>query len=204
MELKHYPIVYKKDHSKDQGWVDGWHSQQVYKFKIFEDIRDDYLILDSKNFFVKPCSLNLWDNILGSGSYESLDIKQKWLPTIINYSRWLNCKPPKKFLKMQTPFKITAEFMRRITYYNDFLEWFSNNPELTSEFIFYSILTQDQFAEYNKNTLHYTFWPDISANKLNDIDNIDVYVMAFHRNFLSKLTNIEQNLVNSFIKKTIN
>ena len=32
----------------------GWAKQQAYKFVVSKYVNDDYLLLDSKNFFIKP------------------------------------------------------------------------------------------------------------------------------------------------------
>ena len=151
----------------------GHFTQQVCKLKIANLIKDDYLILDSKNFFIKPSDINEWDSYIGSGIIEFvneppddyLDYQpykngndKSWVNAIEQYKNMLDLKvTPLYFLKPITPFKIEYEVLKNSNILDDifykllFIDGRKINYGI-SEFILYSFLAYDKIVP-GKNTV---------------------------------------------------
>jgi hypothetical protein len=189
-------------------YENGWKTQQVLKYEIFKHVKDDYLILDSKNFFIKNSRISDWQSVAGCGFKENYTKKiDTWGPTIDNYSLYMDISPNYRQLAMQTPFVFRNEVLSKIENFEEFLKWFNSNEVLTSEFLFYSIL-QNKHALYKDNKILKTqHWNILSKHKFDDFttikdyffDNPAIKVAGLHRNFLSKLTAKEQTAVNDWI-----
>ncbi len=168
----------------------GHYTQQVCKLMIVKLIQADYLILDAKNFFVKPTNTNEWDDILGSGRVEFLELPpieefnyphliklaDIWKMTVAVYKEVLHLELPKFFLGPLTPFKIQADVLLNyedLDLLYDLLSTWRYERELhtnigPSEFIFYSFLCKD-LIQINKNVTliaienkHHTCWTTTS------------------------------------------
>lgn len=48
----------------------GWRSQQLQKMLLAYEYTEDYLLLDSKNFFIKQADITEWEESIGSGSFQ--------------------------------------------------------------------------------------------------------------------------------------
>ena len=185
----------------------GWQKQQLCKFLIYKSINDDYLILDSKNFFVKPCNINEWESITGCGFLEIYTAKgDTWLPTIEAYSKYLNCPVNYTHLAMQTPFVFRKEILDKIDNFDIFLNWFNDQESLPSEFILYSILTE-KYQKLNRPMLscakHLTIWKKHNFEYFMQVSlsysKDHIKVAGLHRGFLSELTEIEQFKIQTWI-----
>jgi len=174
---------------------DGWSKQQAYKFTISKYLNDDYLLLDSKNFFIKSTNIEEWNNIQGCGLSENLLNKgNKWLPTIQAYATKLNIAPATTITCMQTPYVFKIKEIKKLGDIDLFVDWFLKHPVTPSEFIFYSHL-----INYKENSQpvckHFTLWPKtsaISSKQLNYFDlEKNIKVFGVHRRYLEKL-NFEQ------------
>jgi hypothetical protein len=189
-------------------YENGWKTQQVLKYEIFKHVKDDYLILDSKNFFIRNSKLRDWQSIAGCGFEENYTKKiDTWGPTIDNYSHYIGSNLKYKQLAMQTPFVFRNEVLSKIENFEEFLKWFNSNEVLTSEFLFYSIL-QNKHELYKDNKILKTqHWNILSKHNFNDFivikdyffDNPTIKVAGLHRNFLSKLTAEEQTVIDDWI-----
>ena len=63
----------------------GWHTQQTYKLLVGEHIDDDYLVLDSKNFFIKHCQLTEWEGRYGDGTIRNIGDKEDFMAASVRY-----------------------------------------------------------------------------------------------------------------------
>jgi hypothetical protein len=148
-------------------------TQQVCKLAIAKLIKADYLILDTKNFFIKPTSINEWDQYIGSTLIEFIDEPPQdydnyqthrngndatWKSSITQYKKLLNIdKKLFYFLVPITPFKIQYEPLLSSgllgDIYNNVLFDVDGNPiHGASEFILYSFLVYDNIIP-GKNTI---------------------------------------------------
>lgn len=92
----------------------GWNRQQYYKLIIGEYIKDDYLILDSKNFFIKPCNINEWQGVLGCGllrrSYQAWPAYK----TLVHFADYFGTDVGPARLEALTPFCINYEDLTKL------------------------------------------------------------------------------------------
>ena len=159
--------------------IRGWASQQVLKFLIGNIIKDDYILLDAKNFFIQRFDFSYFDNLIGSGFLEFFIEKDDidtiepvefmarpmhtdtWKPTIEMYAKRLNITEiPKYFLVPGTPFKVDHKLVsERIDlekYFDDVLMYDYNGETkeivCPSEFLYYSMAVNDMIKP-GENTL---------------------------------------------------
>lgn len=188
----------------------GWRTQQLQKLLLAYEFEDDYLLLDSKNFFVRKTNINEWDNIIGSGTLFPGNGEHHFTPTISLYSEILDSHLP-FYLKPQTPFKI-----KRLPFVNNCkrseLGYLLFYPEFkyksASEGIFYSHFVKDEIIELNNtvdpNDRNYiTMWAQNKSEisrLLFDISlNDKIKIVGFHRELLSKLDEEHFKIINFWL-----
>jgi len=138
-----------------------WHGQQYFKLAVSKLINTDYLILDTKNFFIRPTSLNYWKNILGNGIlYELGKDGEAWEDISEYYAKKLNTTPLPHHLCAVTPFKVDIDIMRTYNIGNLINDLYPTKEEETeylklngkklfpSEFVLYSYIAKDYISMY--------------------------------------------------------
>jgi len=195
-ELLLYPAVkVKSTHPKTLKETSGWNSQQLHKFLIglncYHINDDDYLILDSKNFFIKPTKLSEYENIIGSGL---LDFVNKTPFKICNeyYAELFNVEPLEKILVTSTPFVIKTTLIRQYTRESlekIFLEGENSKgePVHPSEFIFYSYLVKEYLQDMQEIVIGLQFYK-------NEIDNLAYHIHGLHTKHV-KICGIHRELL---------
>ena len=94
----------------------GWIQQQILKFKISKLITtEDYLVLDTKNFFIKPFNLNDWSVPHGNGS---LFVYRKGNKNRMDVDKFLegasstyNKEIPNIHIDYMTPYKLNKKIV---------------------------------------------------------------------------------------------
>lgn len=169
----------------DDPKLGGTHTQQVCKLEISKLIRDDYLILDTKNFFIKPTSIKEWKRYMGSTGIRYLDesmfttdiqkLKQDkvFIDAIKAYAQRLGfVKLPPYYLTPMTPFKVDYDYLSKCkvdSFKNYILKDINGNSlSAPSEFILYSFL------------VHYYISPEHHTIKDHDLQKTSC---AFYQNF---------------------
>ena len=195
----------------------GWRAQQLQKMLLAYEYEDDYLLLDSKNFFINPVDLSEWDNCIGSGIYCGFGAIQPLVGSYKKYAELFN-RNIAYYAIPSTPYKIKREpLVTKCTLgelgYNLFYPEHYNIP--TSEGIFYSFFVEDEINKlvgipFIKSK---TIWLDdiksddiLDKNKLvtlliDLIKKPDIKVMAFHREVLSKLDSTDMKIIELFLNK---
>lgn len=188
----------------------GWRTQQLQKLLLAYEFDEDYLLLDSKNFFTKKTNINEWENIPGSGAVVELRDEDPFSLSSKIYSKILN-SPIEYYLKPQTPFKINKESLiskckiSELAYLLFYPE-FEGHP--ATEGIFYSHFIRDEIIKfrdsYNIADKNYTtLWihnRQEIARILFDISLSDkIKVAGIHRELLSKLDEKELQIINFWI-----
>lgn len=199
-----YPIKGLQHNLKILGSALEWRIQQLQKLLLAYEFDDDYILLDSKNFFVKPTELMIWKFIYGSGLKHSTS-------TAFGsdvYRRLLNVTDD-TILAPGTPFKIDRELLTNRCKKSE-LGYFLFAPEFegfsASEFIFYSVLINDKLKEFNDLSflgVCDVLWEsdiDDLSNKLNRITDSSVCISGFHRNLLGKVDATQLAIINSWLK----
>ena len=195
----------------------GWWSQQIYKILMSEKIQDDYLVLDSKNFFINPTNIDEFKDKLGHSFKWKVDDKF-WSKTIIHYCRKLQVEPSfDSIMYPWTPFLIKQSVIKEFGDLNQFAKWFLADPDnniyydkyMPSEFLFYSIVGQKHnLIRFNENEgLYDTIWPN-DYNK-NDIlfhikkfNKKNTKMVGLHHKLLEQLDDNEKTAINLFLKES--
>lgn len=178
----------------------GYNRQQLLKLIVSKEIKSDYLILDSKDFFIKEPDYNYWDTCVASErivEFCNLDYDQKiW---IAKYFDYFSVDIPKYFYNSLTPYKIKYEIVKQLT--DKDLKWFFNQKDMY-EFLFYNVLLwkhkmYKKLSSSNlKNMSFYNPRPFIRfpfQNKYLDI-------ISVHRHFTNTMNDQLRCDLNNFLK----
>ena len=189
----------------------GYMTQQLCKLWIWQLIQADYMILDSKSFFLKPCDITKdWNHIKGGcgyiGDYDKF-YNGKFIKTIETYSEKLKLETNFKQLAMGVPFIFKHDVMKSADNWDDLLEFFhaEENCEpnvVPSEFLFYSILSKN--PEHSASVpRHHLLMPEHSwadwEHALTAWKKPEILVGSIHRGWMSKLTQSELATVNTWL-----
>lgn len=184
----------------------GWRMQQLQKLLLAYQYNEDYLLLDSKNFFIRNASLENYSNLIGPGNYSEAITTKPFNETVENYTRLFGYSP-KYYFKPQTPFKIESRYLTEKCElsklgYMLFYPHFYHSP--ASEFIFYSYLVDEHAWEKATETLDCTLWLNYKEDLehyLKKVLHTPVFLTSgVHRLFLSKIDEKELNMINAWIK----
>jgi hypothetical protein len=127
----------------------GWRSQQLQKMLLAYEYEDDYLLLDSKNFFIKPTELSEWDVSVGSGSFLKFGTDVHFCGTFKKYSELFE-KDIEYYTGPYTPFKVKREPLVskcKISELGYKLFYTEHHIIPASEGIFYSFLAEDEINQ---------------------------------------------------------
>jgi len=161
---------------------DGFNRHQVYKLKMVNYIKDEeFLCLDPKDFFVKPCSTTDWAGVLGCGwiAYDS-----NWEPVIKRFAEYFNVDPVReKQFASECPFVWRTELVKSLGDIEKFCSWYLKGK--CGELVLYSYLANHLVDEsFVPRKFARIFWRGETVNEtvLQDTYNTDyVKVMGFHR-----------------------
>jgi len=193
--------------------VSGRYRQQIFKFKIATMIQgSSYLILDSKNFFIKPTRLSEWPIAEGNGCLTDENHQNDmWLPWINDIKRVTGFPGPFHYWITQTPFVCKTSTVKKILNIMDFEAMFldrkaggKTNIGSPSEFILYGFLADDEPVHVKpKLRPHKTFWAHEGVptpEQLQEFyDREAIKVLGFHRNIM-KTNEPALLLIAEFIK----
>ena len=186
-----------------------YNRQQVLKFWISKHINDDYLILDTKNFFIKNCSIDDWNQVYGSGLMQSYyEFGGKWIQTTETYARFLGQNILEKGYLIVTPFVFRKKTLEKLGDIEKFcVTWIDLHAQkniLFSEFMFYSYLEREKFENFNEDDRNVTIWAE-STPKITDlfdlIDDKKILSTGIHKDVYTKLTDEDKIIVTDFLKK---
>jgi hypothetical protein len=192
----------------------GYVSQQICKLWIWQLIKADYMILDAKSFFIKPCSLEQWAHI-EHGTGWLLDYKDPpknsfngdWCKTIEQYHKILKKENISYHqLSFGVPFIIRNKVMSSAGNWNDLLDEFIGSviftDTLPSEFLFYSVLCDD--LKSNAPARHWLLMPENNWDDweiaLTKWQQPSILTGSIHRSWYSKLTDEQRNIVDQWLK----
>ena len=174
----------------------GWVRQQVHKILMSKKIKDDYIVLDSKNFFIRPTDTEEWRSELhGNGILNTISKTEQvdFLSTVNYYSKKLGVEPELKHLCPETPFVIKQSVIDNFGDLDKFAEWFIVDHIAVphSEFLYYSIVAK-KHKLLTTNIRHgnsHTFWVGNNCFHYNThiLDNERIKVLGCHIKYLKNL-----------------
>lgn len=187
---------YKNDSKKKNGW----HRSALLKLMVANQVRSDrYLLLDSKNFFIKQVNLETWPCMEGNYIVEPLQTNgrlangRNW-PNLYEFGKKHNIQIPEKTYSTTTPFMVNTNTVRDLCKL-DINSLFLNNSGWSSELFLYSVYTQHLGNELkNGPTVNVTFWNNertADIKTLTDIFSWDnVKSLGIHRDFMKLNLNL--------------
>jgi len=181
----------------------GWRTQQLQKMLLAYEYDDDYLLLDSKNFFIKPTDLHEWENTIGSGTYSRFGQLSAFVGTYKNYVNLFG-KEIEYCIGPYTPFKVKREpLVNKCKIgelgYNLFYPEYRGAP--ASEGIFYSFFVEDEIAKFLDIPFikSKTVWLSENLNLATELFSMTtdptIKVAAIHREILSKIDSKDLKII---------
>lgn len=124
---------------------DGWQRQQILKFYASNYVQSDtYLILDSKNFFIKSVDLADWPIQEGCHSIASTSINSLFYTWVTYLTATYNLPDIKNHWDSTSPFRVKTNVVKEILKL-DMIEMIKNCPNNSiSEFLLYSQFVNPQ------------------------------------------------------------
>jgi len=188
----------------------GWRSQQLQKMLLAYEYEDDYLLLDSKNFFIRQADIMEWHESIGSGSFQQFAERDMFIGSYQKYAELFGYEID-HYIGPFTPFMIKREpLVSKCTLaelgYKLFYPEHYNNP--ASEGIFYSFLVDDIIKKrYGIRFMKsFTIWgpdyPNLAKNLFEISMDSEYKVAGIHREILSKMTDAESKIVDFWLNST--
>ena len=189
----------------------GWRSQQLQKMLLAYKYEDDYLLLDSKNFFIKPTELSEWDNSIGSGSYMGFGALHHFVGTYEKYSELFE-KDIEYYSRPSTPFKVKREPMVsqcKVSELGYKLFYPEHYAVPASEGIFYSFLVEDEINQlvdipFIKSL---TVWGDDNADLYKKLFEMlmdpEIKVAGIHREILSTMNLRDTKIIDFWLNSKL-
>lgn len=191
-ELKVIPTLLP-DSEYDRPDRHGYRNQMLLKLMASTLISNErYLVLDSKNFFIKQQSMNNWPTLDGRPiirelAYET-DLRKHWLDSVSGY---LELDRTEYTYEILTPFVMTSEIARKCCEYD--LSFLFNEMSAPfgyweTEQIFYSLIAKNFFNKLNKESL-------IGQPAFEDADTCAITLNDFTKEKLDEIYSRPKNLV---------
>jgi hypothetical protein len=201
-------LIFTCDHTRYQ--IDPWISQQIWKIRAVEWVQDDYIIFDSKNFFVRETDFIDWH--YGSNYisiYDDTNSNDYWKTTLDYYSQVLGKEKLTQSFTVETPFTVRYDVVKavrdRIIEDSTFLYTKLPDPGC-SEFLLYSFFHRDlgyQFVANNKSEI---LWPgedtDFKVLRfLYKVVNPHILVSGIHRTWIDRASPKSKKMVSDWLMR---
>jgi hypothetical protein len=179
---------------------DGFIRHAAYKLLMVKLINTDFVALDPKNFFIKPCSINDWAGTIGSGR---VGWDPKWLSCSERYSKRFNMPLiTDKMLISECPFVYRHDRLAQLGDIDKFIRWYLLGP--ACETMLYSYLVADLIDKETPNIYkNKTMWrngPPVTQELLDSITNdANIKVAGFHRFYRYTTTTEGFKLINLWV-----
>lgn len=188
----------------------GWVIQQVHKLQAVNFVDNDYLLLDSKNFFTVPTDLDTWTHE-GCGILISekinFEVWNLWNSTSTSYSKELNVPLINIYYAAETPFLIRKNVAKAAVARDNFAEWFIRCSDHTdaSEFIYYSYFLHQAGGKFDYVRRHHSIWPEHAKQSITawfkEEDHKLMEISGIHRTWLTRATQKDKQRVVKWLTK---
>lgn len=134
---------------------DGFIRHAAYKLLMVKLINYDFVALDPKNFFIKPCNVNDWKDIIGSGR---IGWDPRWQAASERYAKRFNVPLiTDKMLISECPFVYKHDRLKQLGNIDKFIRWYLLGA--AGETMLYSYLVSDLLEEDTKHVYtNKTMW----------------------------------------------
>lgn len=181
-------------YANDTRIKNGWHRSAILKLLIADKVQSNrYLILDSKNFFIRKQTLSLWPLNDGNGIVEKY-CSHTW-KEIDKFCLKNNIVIPIETYMSATPFVVNTNIVKEILKFDIHSLFFKKADWWSSELLLYSIFTQ-YFGNklISERVPNVTFWNNertLDANTLTEIYNWpNLRSMGLHRDVIKLGTDL--------------
>ena len=174
-------------YQNDSSTKNGWHRSALLKLLVANNItQSKYLILDSKNFFIKSLDLNDWPCAEGNNLIAEIDKVTPYWPNLDQFCKDLGIIKPKQTWSSSTPFMVKTDTVKQLIQYKKLYSMFLSNFGWSSELLLYSVFAQHLGSELTHGvTPNITFWEDESTLDRNTLENFynwpDIKSLGLHR-----------------------
>jgi hypothetical protein len=199
----------------------GYRNQQLLKLLAHALIDDEkYLVLDSKNFFIRHQSLKDWPTNDGRPIIQDVIAdgdRQEWIDAVAEY---IGVPKISKTYEILTPFVMHKKIAKKCCEYDIVMMFNEMSKPLgywDSEFLFYSLIAKSFFNKITDNDLigqpdltkadtYYLTTDDLTQKKLDMIHSVPGNLCsAVHRNVIPDMSETQKNvLINWLISKGFN
>lgn len=196
----------------------GWKIQQLQKMLIAYLLNDDYILLDSKNFFIREANIDDWCDAIGTTVSDKSATYKKSSEC---YAEYFNVPEMEKIFHAYTPFVVKRKFITDNKNFDFFTLaealWYPSLKDVhISEFTFYSYLVGENplwnqeapsmpnakmFFDKNDYT---TFPNDMFIELIKSIQNPEINVLGIHQRLLSQMDKSGLNAINMILKSKLN
>ena len=194
-------IFAEDDPLQPQGWYKGWIKQQMWKFIMVKYIKQDYILFDSKCFFIAPTDTSTWTHE-GSGiiidTAINHDSAATWRACNYGYSRALNMPMMEKYYSPEDPYVIKADLMYKIIDRPDWCEWFFYNFYDHCECILYSNYLNLEGHEFKEDRKHNIFWP---GTPWKDLRGSGLSSAGLHHQWLERASIEDKKLAKEYLNE---
>lgn len=180
---------------------DGFIRHAAYKLLMVKQ-GIDFVALDPKNFFIKPCKISDWEGIIGSGRTAWDD---KWIAASERYAKKLNMPLiTDKMLVSECPFVYRYDRLAKLGDIDKFITWYLLGP--ACETMLYSYLVADLVDTVKPRVYtNRTMWrhdPQITQELLDSMTNDpNIKVAGFHRFYRYTTTKDGLALINNWLDR---
>ena len=179
-----------------------WRAQQIYKLCYYEKIKTDYVILDSKNLFIRKTHIDDFKSMIGCGRTSDPSPF-----TLINkvYAENFNREPIQNPLTPWTPFAIKSDILKDFGTADDIAKTLyslrSSDNIWPSEFIFYSYLTTQSISDITPSVESINTWGNGDFDYfLHTAENREtIKVIGIHRAARASMTRKQIKRLNYFL-----
>ena len=179
--------------------MQGWQVQQILKLSVSTLIDSDfYMNIDSKDVFIKPCTLS---SLCFEGNAESIpflgeyinDGFKFWIHKVSDYT---GKKIPKTFWTYQTPFVFKTKVSQQIVNEINLEDLFLQVLQYQSEYLLYRFYSNDTPALNHPVPIYHRFMSPEQLELLDEKYNIEsIVIFTLHRHAFSE----DNTLINKFL-----
>lgn len=196
-------------------YMNGWIRQQILKLYVALRSKNKYLVLDSKDFFVRPTELGQWNDFVASNGLVTME-EAKGVPNYgawpymasVSYSLYFDVPMLDTFFSPVTPFVIDTKNINRDTLQDDINAFARFNSHC--EFLFYTYMAPHLIENFTPHKFSvYKIWSKWSADVLrqkinlltqNFNDDENLMVVGIHRNVIQSCDYREALSLNKWIR----
>lgn len=202
-----------KTYNRRKEYGKGWDRQQVFKLLAAQDCEDKYVVLDSKDFFVKKTNIDEFRTYQGSNQIIDYNSDSPFLAASAVYAKFFNTELLNAAYPPITPFVIDPTYLKqhKLTL-KQLVSSFGklNDGRITgfykSEFAFYNyLIPKDCFSDFVKHPIKCKRIWDAPAHLCEDMVNEitndpDFKLASIHRKLIQSFDVERKTIFNKWIK----